>query len=106
VGECALERSLLLIPLVHHPVNIGDPAPGLGEAEIVSELPESEDGPFCDPAEFVDAALGIGERAKEGPLELRMEFDALVLGRGSNPNGLGQHLIGSGKLPSEYECGA
>jgi hypothetical protein len=106
VGERSLERSLVLIPLIHHPVDIANSAPGLGESEIVSELLEPEECPFRDPAELVDAALGIGERAKEGPLELRMELDAMVLGGGSNLNGLGQDLIGLGELPGEDECGA
>jgi hypothetical protein len=35
-----------------------------------------------------------------------MELDAPVLGGGGSVNGLGQHLIGIGKLPSEDECGA
>jgi hypothetical protein len=60
VSESSLERSLVLIPLVHHPVDIANPAPGLGESEIVSKLFEPEECPFRDTAEFVDAALRIG----------------------------------------------
>ena len=64
VDERLFERLSLLAPVVDHPLDVRNAAPGLREAELVSESLELREGLLGNATELLDP-LGIGQGVGE-----------------------------------------
>ena len=63
VGQCALERLFLFPPSTTHPVHVGDPTPGLGEAEVIGGRFEFGNRIVGNAPKMFDADVRLRRRA-------------------------------------------